>query len=76
MEITHAVSLLLGIIFVIMAVVFRKFLWWLLVIGYTVCLSWFAVINDWEVMMFVPMLIFGIASCIGIVSTVVKGEWL
>lgn len=74
MALTHGIALLFAVIFIIMAVVFNKMLWWLLNIGYLIVLALMAIINEWEALFFVPLIFFGLISLIGMIITATRGD--
>lgn len=74
MEVTHGIALLFATVFIVIAAIFNKMLWWLLSVGYTTSVALMAIINDWELLMFVPLAIFGVISLIGVGFTALKGE--
>ena len=74
MELTHGIALLFEVIFAVMATIFNKMLWWLLVIGYTLMLAFMAIVNEWEILMFVPLAIIGIISAIAFTFCATRGD--
>lgn len=76
MLVTHALALAFLVVFSIMAVVFRKALWWLLCFFYAFVLGWFAIVNTWEVLLFIPLVFIGIISIIGFIYSALQGEIL
>jgi hypothetical protein len=76
MDITHALALLFQVIFLVLAGIFNKLLWWILLLGYTMTLGFISVYNQWEILFFSPLTIIGIISMIGVFVTAIKGEWI
>lgn len=74
MTITHGIALFFLLVFTILASVFNRFLWWLLVLGYAMALAWVAVTLNWELLFFPPLVIMGIASIIMTFITAAKGD--
>ena len=74
MELTHGIALLFELLFTVVAAIFKKMLWWLLVIGYTFTLAWMAIVNEWEILFFVPLAIIGVISIIAFIFTVTRGD--
>ena len=74
MEVTHGIALAFSVIFVIMATIFKKLLWWVLNIVYILVMSIMAINNEWEALFFAPMVFFAIISIIGLSFCAAKGE--
>lgn len=72
--VTHGVALAFEVIFIVLAVTFGKMVWWIVSLGYTIVLAWFAIINVWEVLFFIPLFGFGIISIIGFIYSALNGE--
>ena len=74
MEITHGIALLFAVIFVIIATIFNKMLWWLLNIAYLLTLAFMAIINEWELLFFPPIVFFALISIIAFMFTALRGD--
>jgi len=74
MEVTHGLALLFAVVFAVIATIFRKMLWWLMVVGYCLVLSIMAITNNWEVLFFPVLAMLGLISIIGFIFSAVKGD--
>ena len=74
MAITHGIALLFAVAFGVLGVVFRTVFWWLLSIAYLACLSYMALVNDWEILFFAPLIFIGIISTIGMILSATRGD--
>ena len=74
MLVTHGIALFFAVAFALIGAIFKKLFWWLLSLGYVLVLGWFAIVNDWEVLFFVPIVMFGIISVIGLIFSAVSGD--
>ena len=74
MEITHGIALFFSVVFIVLAMLFQKALWWLVSIFYLVACAWMAVTNGWEMLFFAPLLLFSIISLVGFITSAVKGD--
>lgn len=77
MEATHLYGIIPLLVLLILSLVFSKSgLLHLMTLGYVMALSWFAVINQWEILFFPILIITGIIAVILFISAMVKGDWL
>lgn len=74
MLIEHGIALLFAVVFMVIATIFRKVLWWLVAIGYLFACAYMAILNSWELLFFVPLTIFAMIAIIGFIYSALKGE--
>ncbi len=74
MSLTHFLGLIPLIAFFIIMLRWQNVVTSLLVLGYCFCLGWIAVINTWELVMFPPLVAFGIISIIIMVKSALRGD--
>ena len=77
MEATHLYALIPLLVLLALSFFFsRSGLLHLMTLGYVMVLSWFAVINEWEVLFFPMLLLTGIIAILLFITAIVKGDWL
>lgn len=77
MEATHFYALLPMIIFLILSLVFYgKGLVHILTLGYALGLAFMAILNEWEILFFMPIVGTVIISLILFIYAMLKGDWL
>ena len=74
MAITHGIALLFAVAFVVIGSIFKRVFWWLLSLAYLACLSYMALINEWEILFFAPLIFLGIISLIGMILSATRGD--
>lgn len=74
MEITHGIAMLFIVVFMVIATLLKKAMWWLLCIGYMFAAAYMAIINEWELMFFPVLVICGIIAIIAFMFLAIKGE--
>ena len=77
MEATHLYAIIPLLVLLVLSLVFNKSgLVHLMTLGYVMVLSWFAVLNQWEVLFFPVLIITGIIAILLFITAMVRGDWL
>lgn len=77
MEVTHFYALLPLIIFMITSLLFYgKGLVHIVTLGYALSLGFVAALNNWELLLFMPIVGVGMIALILFIFSMTRGDWL